>query len=57
MNQQAKLPHPLTTSLDELDISDPRLLEQDAWRPYFARLREEDPVHYQADSPLSLIHI
>ena len=50
MNQAAKLPHPLTTPLDEIDVSDPRLYEQDAWRPYFARLREEDPVHYLADS-------
>ena len=51
MNQAATLPHPLTTPLDEIDVSDPRLYELDAWRPYFARLREEDPVHYQANSP------
>ena len=51
MNQAATLPHPLTTPLDEIDVSDPRLYELDAWRPYFARLREEDPVHYLADSP------
>jgi len=50
MNQATKLPHPLTTPLDQIDVSDPRLYEQDAWRPYFARLREEDPVHYLADS-------
>jgi cytochrome P450 len=51
MNMIAGLPHPLTTPLEKIDVSDPRLLEQDAWRPYFARLREEDPVHYQAESP------
>ena len=51
MNMLAELPHPLTTPLHQIDVSDPRLLEQDAWRPYFARLREEDPVHYQAESP------
>jgi cytochrome P450 len=51
MNKIADLPHPLTTPLENIDVSDPRLLEQDAWRPYFARLREEDPVHYQAESP------
>jgi len=45
------IPDPLTTPLDELDVQDPRLFEQDAWQPLFARLREEDPVHYQADSP------
>jgi cytochrome P450 len=37
--------------LAQFDLSDPRLYEQDAWRPYFARLRAEDPVHYQSDSP------
>ena len=45
------LPDPQLTPLDQLDVSDPRLLQQDAWRPVFARLREEDPVHYQAESP------
>jgi len=50
MNQAAELPHPLTTPLEKIDVSDPRLYELDAWRPYFARLREEAPVHYLADS-------
>jgi len=39
------------TPLDQIDVSDPRLYQQDAWRPVFSRLREEDPVHYQPDSP------
>ncbi len=51
MNQAEQLPDPKTTPLTQFDLSDPRLYEQDAWRPYFARLREEDPVHYQAESP------
>ena len=51
MKQAQQLPDPLTVPLEQIDFSDPRLLEQDAWRPYFARLREEDPVHYQAESP------
>ncbi len=51
MNQIEKLPDPKTTPLAQFDLSDPRLYEQDAWRPYFARLREEDPVHYQSESP------
>ena len=51
MNQAVELPDALTVPLADMDVSDPRLLEQDAWRPYFARLREEDPVHYQANSP------
>jgi cytochrome P450 len=50
MNQAAELPDVSTLSLDQIDVSDPRLYELDAWRPYFARLREEAPVHYQADS-------
>jgi cytochrome P450 len=41
----------METPLEELDVSDPRLFETDRWRPYFERLRREDPVHYLADSP------
>jgi len=51
MNQAEKLPNPKAAPLAQFDLSDPRLYEQDAWRPYFARLREEAPVHYQAESP------
>ena len=51
MNQALELPDAWTTPLAEIDFSDPRLLEHDAWRPFFARLRQEDPVHYQAESP------
>jgi cytochrome P450 len=50
MNMAQQLPDALTTPLDKIDVSDARLYEQDAWRPYFERLRKEDPVHYQADS-------
>jgi len=43
---------PTGIPLDELDFSDGRLFESGtAWKPYFERLREEDPVHYQKDSP------
>lgn len=51
MNQATNLPDPKTTPLAQFDLSDPQLYKLDAWRPYFARLREEDPVHYQAESP------
>ncbi len=51
MNPALNLPDARTAPLAEIDFSDTRLYEQDAWRPYFARLRAEDPVHYQADSP------
>lgn len=46
MNQAVGLPDALTMPLAQIDVSDPRLLEQDAWRPYFARLRAEDSVHF-----------
>ena len=36
--------------LDEVDVSRPELFKNDTWRPWFARLREEAPVHYLADS-------
>ena len=50
MNMAQQLPDALTTPLDKIDVSDARLYEQDAWRPYFERLRQEAPVHYQAHS-------
>jgi len=45
------LPDPWATPLEHLDVSDSRLYQQDAWRPYFERLRAEDPVHYTRESP------
>ena len=50
MNQAIDLPDPNSTPLEQIDVSDGRIYQQDAWRPYFARLREEAPVHYCADS-------
>ncbi|WP_422017304.1 cytochrome P450 [Reyranella sp.] len=34
-----------------VDVSQPRLYREDAWRLPFERLRREDPVHYHAESP------
>jgi cytochrome P450 len=34
-----------------LDVSDPRLYQEDSWRPLFAQLRRDDPVHYCEASP------
>ena len=45
------LPDPLTTPLEDLDVSDPRRFEHDTWQPLFERLRNESPVHYQANGP------
>lgn len=36
--------------LEDIDVSRPELFSGDTWRPWFARLREEAPVHYLADS-------
>ncbi len=36
--------------LSSFDPSDIRLFKEDRWQPYFARLREEAPVHYCPDS-------
>jgi len=45
------LQDPEQTPLETLDVSDSRLFQLDAWRPYFARMRREDPIHYTAESP------
>ena len=42
--------HSSAVPLSEIDPSDPTLFEQDAHWPLFKRLREEDPVHYCAES-------
>ncbi|MEY8214323.1 MAG: cytochrome P450 [Colwellia sp.] len=43
---------PTGVPLDDLNFSDARMFQHGtAWESYFARLREEDPVHYQKDSP------
>ena len=35
--------------LDRIDVSQPRLYQDDIWYPYFERLRREDPVHWCED--------
>ncbi len=35
--------------IDEIDVSNPKLFQQDVIGDYFKRLREEAPVHYCAD--------
>jgi cytochrome P450 len=41
---------PKSIPLDKIDVSDAELFETDTLWGYFARLREEDPVHYCAES-------
>ena len=36
----------LQRSLASTDVSDPLLYQNDTWRPLFAQLRRDDPVHY-----------
>ena len=40
-----------TLELAEIDVSNPFLYKQKKWQSYFKRLRDEAPVHYQAQSP------
>ena len=42
----APMDDPWTMPLDQIDVSDPKLYQDDVWEPYFARLRCEDPVHF-----------
>jgi cytochrome P450 len=39
-----------TLPLAAFNVADPRLYQEDLWRPYFARLRREAPVHYCRES-------
>jgi cytochrome P450 len=34
-----------------IDVSDPKLYQDDIWRPLFAQLRRDDPVHFCEASP------
>lgn len=45
------IPDPADVPLTEIDVSNPFMNRQQQWYPYFARLRKEAPVHYQAHSP------
>lgn len=51
MSELAAQPDPMNTALEDIDFSDPRMFQQDNWYGYFARLRDESPVHYQPESP------
>ena len=41
---------PNTIPLEEIDVAQPALFQEDAFWPFFDRLRKEDPVHYCKDS-------
>ena len=40
------IPDPYTMDLRDIDVSRPEIMQQDAQWDYFARLRDEAPVHY-----------
>jgi cytochrome P450 len=40
------LPDAWSTPIDQIDVSNPHLYQDDTWRPWFERLRREDPVHW-----------
>ena len=48
--REQMLKHAYEVPLDELDVSNWHLMENDAIWPYFERLRQEDPIHYTAES-------
>src|SRR5438270_188644 len=44
------LPDVYSRPLDAIDVSDPKIYQDDVWQPYFERLRREAPVHYCRES-------
>jgi len=46
----ASLPDVYSMPLDAIDVSDPKIYQDDVWHPYFERLRREAPVHYCRES-------
>jgi len=49
MNAPVSIDDAWTTPLDQIDVSQPRLYQDDTWEGYFARLRRDDPVHHTTD--------
>ena len=47
---EAPLPPVDELDLADIDVSNPFLYRQGLWTSYFERLRNEAPVHYQANS-------
>lgn len=45
------IPDVYTVALEDIDLSNPFLFRQHQWNAYSKRLRDECPVHYQANSP------
>lgn len=45
-------PDPYSVPLEDINPGAPELFADDAWGPYFARLRKEAPVHYCRESAI-----
>lgn len=48
---EKKVPDVSTLEIQDIDLSNPFLFRQHQWQDYSKRLRDECPVHYQANSP------
>lgn len=48
---ETPIPDVYTLAIENIDVSNPFLFKQNRWQSYFKRLRDEAPVHYQANSP------
>ena len=49
--EEKPLPAAESLAIEDIDVSCPFLFRQNRWQDYFKRLRDECPVHYQAQSP------
>ena len=49
MNAPVHIEDPWTMPLEQIDVSQPRLYQDNIWESYFARLRRDDPVHHTQD--------
>lgn len=47
---ETTIPDVSTVALEDIDVSNPFMFRQGQWMPYFKRLRDEAPVHYQKNS-------
>ena len=55
MNEHAAIDHAKLAQsmpIEDINVSDPKLYQQDVWMHYFNRLRRDAPVHYCKDSPI-----
>jgi len=49
--KESLIPDVDSLAIEDIDVSNPFLFRQNKWQSYFKRLRDECPIHYQANSP------